>query len=131
MLTNKRIKFWLDKISDDYAHYSAEEKNFLLERICPMLKITEYGNDGIMAWLGVSDVDLAKRASLIVFYVVPEKRGGSLFLRMIKDFERQAKDDGATECIVGPSISGYKEEKFNRIFSKFGYNTIYSWTKKV
>lgn len=131
MLTNKRIKFWLDKISGDYAHYSAEEKEFLLGRICPMLKITEYGDDGVMAWIGVSDVDFIKKASAVVFYVVPEKRGTSLFLRMIKDFERQAKDDGATECIVGPSISGYKEEKFNRIFSKFGYNTIYSWTKKV
>ena len=126
-----RLKYWIDKISDDYGHFTDEQKDILLNIVCPQLNITEYGDDGVMAWIGVSDVDFIKKASAVVFYVVPEKRGTSLFLRMIKDFERQAKDDGATECIVGPSISGYKEEKFNRIFSRFGYNTIYSWTKKV
>ena len=127
----ERIKHWVDKISDDYGHFTDEQKDILLNIVCPQLNITEYGDDGVMAFNMVADVDFVPRASLVVFYIVPEKRGGKLFYKMIKDLEQQALNDGAVEVVIGNSISGYKENKFNSIFSRFGYNTNIVWTKKV
>lgn len=126
----ERIKYWIDKISDDYGHWTDEQKDILLS-FATGLNITEYGNDAVMGWNRVIDVDFLKRAALVVFYIVPEKRGGNLFCKMIKDLEQQALNDGADEVVIGNSISGYKENKFNSIFSRFGYNSNIVWTKKV
>lgn len=126
-----RLKYWIDKISDDYGHFTDEQKDILLNIVCPQLNITEYGDDGLMAFTMVADVDFVPRASLVVFYIVPEKRGGPLFFKMLKDFEVGGKLRGAELLCVGESISGYKAEKFNRIFQRFGYNTNIVWTKKV
>lgn len=126
----ERIKYWIDKISDDYGHWTDEQKD-ILSSFATGLKITEYGDNAVMGWNRVIDVDFLNRAALVVFYIVPEKRGGSLFYKMIKDLEQQALNDGAVEVVIGNSISGYKENKFNSIFSRFGYNSNIVWTKKV
>lgn len=127
----ERIKYWIDKISDDYGHWTDEQKDILLKIVCPQLNITEYGNDGVMAFTMVADVDFVPRASLVVFYVVPEKRGSPLFYKMLKDFEIGGKIRGAKLLCIGESISGYKRDKFNSIFSRFGYNTNIVWGKRV
>lgn len=123
------INKWLNIISADYMHFDQPgfENAYKYAQHC---EIKEYEDKGIMMWFTGLDMDYQIRTQVLLFYIKPEYRGSNLFLTMIKDIETIAVKENAKEVIIGASISGYKEEKFNKIFTKFGYK--YSgFSKKV
>jgi hypothetical protein len=87
-------------------------------RVC---QIKEYGDKGVMMWAVVRDIDNLLKMQPVLFYIRPQYRGSTLFLTMIKNLENISIKEKAKAIIIGPSISGYKDEKFNKIFSRFGY----------
>lgn len=130
-LDDKTLRKWINIISDDYMHWTKEQKK---EIILPMVRLCDCYIDpqerGIIGWLTVTEIDCRLRTNVLVFYVKPEYRGSSLFLEMVHKVEEFAKEEGAIEIIIGGSCSGYKEEQFNRIFEHFGY-TASGWRKKI
>ena len=123
------IEKWLTIISDDYMHYDDAGKEIARQyaRVCD---IKEYEDKGVMMWKTIIDIDAVAKTTVLLFYVKPEYRGSNLFLTMLKDIETISISDGAKEIIIGASISKYKEDKFNKIFSHFGYNQV-GFMKKV
>ena len=53
-------------------------------------------------------------------FVLPECRGGSYFLRLVKTFEKWAKDKGAQEIQLGVS-TGVHPEQTVRMYERLGY----------
>lgn len=123
------IRKWLERISDDYMHFDTEGKEnaYKYAQYC---QIKEYDDKGVMMWSTIRDIDNVIKTYVLLFYVRPEYRGGKLFLTMIKNLETIANIESAKEIIIGKSVSGFKEEKFNKIFTKFGY-THAGFIKKV
>lgn len=110
-------------ISDDYMHWPEEEIPFVLN-FCSACDFYIYPDDkGCIGWLTIKDIDCKLKTIVLVFYVKPEYRGTKIFFDMLERIEQIAKDENATEIQIGPSISGYKEEKFNEIFARYGYET--------
>lgn len=123
MTTKKQkhiINYWLNQISDDYMHFNQPgfENAYKYAQHC---KIKEYEDKGVMMWSTILDIDNIVKTAVLLFYVKPEYRGSKIFLTMIQDIERIAVEEGSKQIIIGGSVSGYKEEKFNKIFTKFGY----------
>lgn len=125
----KIINKWLNRISDDYMHFDQPgfENAYKYAQRCT---IKEYEDKGVMMWSTILDIDNVVKTVVLLFYIRPEYRGSKIFLTMVRDIERIANEDGAKEILIGPSISGYKEEKFNKIFTHFGY-TLAGYIKKV
>lgn len=123
------IDKWLSRISDDYMHFTPTQKDYA-KKFSLSCSIKEYDDKGVMMWATVKDIDSVIRTYVLLFYIKPEYRGSNIFLTMIKNIETIAKKENAKEIIIGASISGYKEEKFNKIFTKFGY-TNSGFIKKV
>ena len=123
------IDKWLPIISDDYMHFTPEQ--FAYAKLFSMqCTVKSYDDRGVMMWATVKDIDSVMRTQVVLFYIRPEYRGSNLFLTMIKNLETIAMKEGSKEIIIGRSIAGYKEEKFNKIFTKFGY-TQAGFIKKV
>lgn len=116
------IDKWLPIISDDYMHFTPEQMQYA-KMFSLKCSVEEYDDRGVMMWATIKDIDSVIRTQVLLFYIKPEFRGSNLFLTMIKNLERIVKKEGSTEIIIGASISGYKEEKFNKIFTKFGYTS--------
>lgn len=114
------IDKWLPIISDDYMHFNKAQMKHA-KSFAMLCKVKEYGEKGVIMWSTIKDIDSIKRTEVLLFYIKPEYRGTNIFLTMIKNIETIAIKEGAKDIIIGASISGYKEGKFNRIFSKFGY----------
>ena len=53
-------------------------------------------------------------------FVLPEFRGGSYFLRLVKTFENWAKEKGAQEIQLGVS-TGVHPEQTVRMYERLGY----------
>ena len=53
-------------------------------------------------------------------YVLPEHRGGSAFVRLVKAFEAWARERGASEIHLGTS-TGVQPEKTVRMYERLGY----------
>lgn len=123
------IDKWLARISDDYMHFTPAQMDYA-KKFSLSCSIKEYDDKGVMMWATVKDIDSVIRTYVLLFYIKPEHRGSNIFLTMIKNIETIAKKESAKEIIIGASISGYKEEKFNKIFTKFGY-TNSGFIKKV
>ena len=94
------------------------------ERICAMANVFDFeimpNEAGVIGWLVVEDFDCKKKMSVLLLYCKPEYRGHS-FIPMLRRLEEIAEQEGVCEIIMGSSISGYKEEKINKILSRFGY----------
>lgn len=114
------IRKWVQIISDDYMHYSPEQ----LEHACGMASVFDFevmpNETGVIGWMCVKDFDCKKKLSVLLLYCRPEYRGKS-FIPMLRRLEQIAKEEGAEEIIIGSSISGYKNEKFNNALSRLGY----------
>lgn len=123
------IEKWLTRISNDYMHFDEKGKENARNyaRICT---IKEYEDKGVMMWGNIIDIDGLPKNVCMLFYVRPEYRGSNLFLTMIKNLENISIKDGVKEIIIGTSVSGYKEEKFNKIFSLLGYKSV-GFTKRL
>ena len=129
MTKEQLIDKWLPIISDDYMHFTPDQ--FAYAKLFSMqCNVKDYDDRGVMMWATVKDVDSVMRTQVVLFYIKPEYRGSNLFLTMIKNLETIAMKEGSKEIIISGSISGYKEEKFNKIFTKFGY-TQAGFIKKV
>lgn len=123
------IDKWLPIISDDYMHFTPEQ--FAYAKLFSMqCSVKDFDDRGVMMWATVKDIDSVMRTQVLLFYIRPEYRGSNLFLTMIKNLETISMKEGSKEIIIGGSIAGYKEEKFNKIFTKFGY-TQAGFIKKV
>lgn len=116
----KIIDKWLPILNADYLHFD-EDGLENARKYARIASIKEYGDMGIMMWATVRDIDNVLKTNSLLFYVKPEYRGTKLFLTMIKNLEIIAVKEGAKAIIIGSSASGYKEEKFNKIFAQFGY----------
>lgn len=114
------IDKWLPILNADYLHFD-EDGLANARQYARFCSIKEYEDKGIMMWATVRDIDNVVKTNSLLFYVKPEYRGSKIFLTMIKNLEKIAVKEGAKAVIIGNSVSGYKEEKFNKIFAKFGY----------
>lgn len=54
------------------------------------------------------------------WYVLPEYRGGSIALRLIRAFEGWAKERGAAKLWLGQSVN-HKQDSTLRFFERLGY----------
>jgi len=61
-----------------------------------------------------------RMASDLALYVVPEERGGTAGVRLIKDFEGWARETGAVECVIGVN-TGLTVERTKGLLEKMGY----------
>lgn len=129
MTKEQIIDKWLAIVSDDYMHFTPEQAAYV-KSLMLNCSIKEYGDQGVMVWCSCVDTDCVRKTQSILFYIKPEYRGGKLFLTMIKNLETIAIAEGAKKVIIGNSTSGYKEEKFNKIFERYGY-TKTGFEKKV
>lgn len=119
-LSEEKIRGWVQTISDDYMHYDAEG----IERAVAVGKLLDYyllpEDAGGIGYHIYEDFDCKKRLGVIIFYCKPEYRGKYL-IDMFRHIEDIAKQEGVSKITIGSSISGYKEEKFNRMLSYFGF----------
>ena len=129
MTKEQIVDKWLPIISDDYMHFNEEAMEYA-KKFALQCSIKDYDDRGVMMWLTVKDIDSVMRTQVLLFYIKPEYRGSKLFLTMIKNLETMVMKEGSKAIIIGASISGYKEDKFNKIFTKFGY-TQAGYIKKV
>lgn len=119
-LSVAEIRKWVQQISDDYMHYSADDIEWIISlgqfidgEVLP-------DRAGVIGYTVVKDFDCKKKISVVLFYCKPEYRGK--YLRyMFRRIEEIAKQEGAVSISIGDSISGYKEEKFNHVLEHFGY----------
>jgi len=65
------------------------------------------------------------------WYVTPKQRGSSTAIRMLKKFEKWAKDRGALEVHLGVT-TGVSPEKTAKMFERMGYEFVGSnYTLKI
>jgi len=57
------------------------------------------------------------------WYVLPKARGTSARVRLLKNFQRWAKDHGAVEVCMGVSTNVQKD-KTGKLFKKLGYKHV-------
>lgn len=116
------IKKWVQVISDDYMHYSDEDKVYI-ESIAKYMEWESLPNEeGCIGYLISKDFDCKKKLSVVLLYCKPEYRCIKNLIYMFRRFEEIAKQEGCVSILFsGGSISGYKENKFNNIIEHFGY----------
>lgn len=114
------IKNWVDIISDDYMHWTDEQKEYILS----LAQFFDFEiwkeNLGCIGWKTVRDFDCKKKCNVLLLYCKPEYRGRE-FIPMVRRLEQIAKAEGAERIIIGESDSGYKENKFSAVLSRLGY----------
>tara|TARA_Y100000361_G_C10929116_1_gene222910 strand:- start:59 stop:514 length:456 start_codon:yes stop_codon:yes gene_type:complete len=62
-------------------------------------------------------------ANDVAWYVIPEKRGSQIALRLLDMFQLWAKDRGVSETRLG-FTTDIKGEKFNSLMKKLGYDQV-------
>ena len=114
------IKKWVNAYCDDCTPLTQDQRNYVAA-MCEVCEYEELPNDaGVFTWIVVKDFDCKKRMCVLILYCRPEQRGR--YLRyMFRRFDEIAKQEDAVEVSIGHSISGYKEDKFNRMLEYFGY----------
>ena len=63
-----------------------------------------------------------KIASDLLLYVTPEARGGTAAVRLIKAYDKWAREAGAKEIHVGVS-TGVNEERTVKLYEKLGFDS--------
>ena len=120
-MSEEVIKRWVDIISDDYMHWTDEQKTYI-NKISKAVDWEIWKDDiGVLGWLTVMDFDCKLKTNVLLFYCKPEYRGAEI-IPMIKRMEEIAKTEGAEKLIVGEAMSAFKEDKFNQIFPRLGYH---------
>lgn len=120
-MSAEAIRNWVDVISDDYMHWTDEQKDYVC-RMCANINWEIWKeNIGCIGWLTLLDLDCKIKCNVLLLYCKPEYRGAE-FLSMVKRLEEIAKSEGAEKIIIGESMSGYKQEKFNSLFARLGYH---------
>lgn len=77
-----------------------------------------------LALMGISQhyFSTYKWATDFAFFVLPEHRGGTLAVRLLREAERWAKENGASEITILHN-TGINTDKSGRFFNGFGYET--------
>lgn len=119
-LSEAEIKKWVQLISDDYMCFNEEQLEYILHFGNKVDAILLPDNAGVIGYTVAKDFDCKKKMYVVLFYCRPECRGRYLSY-MFRKIEEVAKQEGATSIFIGDSISGYKENKFNRMLEYFGY----------
>lgn len=129
-LSEAEVRKWVQQISDDYMHYDADEFEYIVKLGCILdIDLLPDGAGGI-GYHVYKDFDCKKKMSVVLLYCRPEKRGQ--YLRyMFRRIEEIAKQEGASDIIIGASDSGYKELQFNRIVQHFGYKESAAFIKRI
>ena len=121
-LLEKQIRKWVQQISDNYMHYSVEDFEYVVQ-MGSFLDVDVLPDEaGIIGYVIVKDFDCKKKLNVVLLYCKPEYRGK--YLRyMMRRIDEIAKQEGVVKIYIGDSDSGYKEEKFNKMLSWFGYRS--------
>ena len=121
-LLEKQIRKWVQQISDNYMHYSVEDFEYVVQ-MGRFLDVDVLPDEaGIIGYVIVKDFDCKKKLNVVLLYCKPEYRGK--YLRyMMRRIDEIAKQEGVVKIYIGDSDSGYKEEKFNKMLSWFGYRS--------
>lgn len=77
----------------------------------------------LVAMVGAYFFTSARYATDLVFYVLPDVRGGPYAKRLVDAFERWAHDQGADEIAPGVS-SGLASERTRGFFRALGYEEL-------
>jgi len=77
-----------------------------------------------LALMGISThyFSTYKWATDFAFFVVPEHRGSPLAIRLLREAEKWAKENGASEITILHN-TGINTDKASRFFKGFGYET--------
>lgn len=77
-----------------------------------------------LALMGISEhyFSTYKWATDFAFFVRPEHRGGTLAVRLLREAEKWAKENGASEITILHN-TGINTDKASRFFNGFGYET--------
>ena len=77
-----------------------------------------------LALMGISQhyFSTYKWATDFAFFVTPEHRGGTLAVRLLREAEKWAKENGAQEITILHN-TGINTDKAGRFFNGFGYET--------
>ena len=67
-----------------------------------------------------TDVKVAKD---LAWFITPDKRGGILAVRLVRDFEVWAKKHGATQLGLGQS-TGVRVEQTQKLYERLGYRVV-------
>lgn len=129
-LSEAEVRKWVDIISDDYMHYTEEDKEYVVTYGKYLEADLLPEDTGIIAYHIFKDFDCKKKMNVVLLYCKPECRGR--YLRyMFRRIEEIAKQEGVIDIIIGASDSGYKEDKFNRVLRHFGYSNCASYIKRI
>ena len=103
-------------------HYSVEDFEYVVQ-MGSFLDVDVLPDEaGIIGYVIVKDFDCKKKLNVVLLYCKPEYRGK--YLRyMMRRIDEIAKQEGVVKIYIGDSDSGYKEEKFNKMLSWFGYRS--------
>jgi len=101
-------------------HYTDEQKEYVCTA-CASIEWEVWGEDkGVIGWLTIRDFDCIVKTNVLLLYCRPEYRGRE-FIPMVRRLEQIAKSEGAEQIIVGESMSKFKQDAFNSLFSRLGY----------
>jgi GNAT superfamily N-acetyltransferase len=70
-----------------------------------------------------------KYATNLVVYVSPEARGSRAAIKLIREFERVAKERGADEIMLGVT-AGFHAPRIEKFYNALGYQTVGALTVK-
>lgn len=68
-------------------------------------------------------------ATNLALYVVPAYRGSSACLRLVRAFEKEARNRGAVEIMLG-ATSNVRAQRTERLYNALGYRTVGALTVK-
>jgi len=121
--SEETLRKWVQVISDDYMHYSPEDLDYIVNLSSFYDFETLPEEAGCIGYSAFKDFDCKKRLNVLILYCKPEYRG-KYFYYMLRRIEEIAKDNGCESIVMGASISGYKEQSFNKALERFGYSNI-------
>jgi len=76
---------------------------------------------GLLFAISMSDLwTRVKQAAMLMWYVPPEFRKSGLALKLLDEFEREARRRGCGR-VLGGCWSGYHGKAFRRVFAQRGY----------
>lgn len=78
---------------------------------------------GIAAYVFAQYFGYTLAAQDLVFFITKEARGGSAYLKIMKEYIKQAKEKGAEDILIGVS-AGIKTEKIDALYKRMGFTEI-------
>lgn len=101
------------------------------DHLCLVVKKDGMIIGGIYAVLSVYFFNYDIIAEERALYVLKEHRGGIAGLKLVRAFEKWAKERGAKEIVTGSSV-GIKTEKVRQFYEALGYSTRgYIFKKRI